>query len=63
MEMNWVTVPGERSRLGVGWVAGRGLSEDPGGELKMAESTGVATWGFQPWSRGDIEVEGKQNMG
>lgn len=63
VEMNWVIVPGERSRLGVGWVTGRGLSGDLVGKHKMVEPTGVATWGFQPQSRGDKEISGMQTMG
>lgn len=61
MEMS--RVPGKRSRLGVGWVEERGLSGELVGKHKMVESIRVVTWGFQPWSRGDVEVYGMQNMG
>lgn len=47
----------------MGRVEQRGLSEDLVGKHKMVESIGVVTWGFQPWSRRDIEVYGMQNMG
>lgn len=55
MERSRVTVPGESGRLGMGRVEERSLSEDLVGKHKMVESIGVATWGFQPWSRGDKE--------
>lgn len=55
MEMNWVIVLGERSRLGVEWVEGRGLSEDLVGKQRWL-SPQEGLFGASSLGAEDIEV-------